>query len=96
MIFVKANIFEFILFADDTNVFYSNSDIGDLVRLTNIELEQLRVCFAVNRLSLNISNTHYMFFGNRILKTHVSIYIGMEEIRKIEYTTCLGVLLIIN
>ena len=33
-----------------------------------------------SRLSLNISKTNYMFFGNRILKTHVSIHISKEEI----------------
>ena len=49
-----SNSFKFILFTDDTNMFYSNSDIGDPVRTTNIELEKLRVWFAVNRLSLNI------------------------------------------
>ena len=76
--------FKFILFADDTNMFYSNSDTVDLVRLTNIELEKLRVWFAVNRLSLNISKTNYMFFGNRILKTHVSKHISKEEISKVE------------
>ena len=57
-----SNFFKFILFADDTNIFYSNSDIAHLVRLTNIELEKLRVWFAVNKLSLNISKTTYMFF----------------------------------
>ena len=36
--------------------------IVDLVRLTNIELEKLRVWFAVKRLSLNISKTYYIFF----------------------------------
>ena len=50
--------FKFILFADDTNMFYSNRDIADLVLLTNIKLEKLRVWFAVNRLSLNISKTN--------------------------------------
>ena len=39
-------------------MFYSNRDIADLVRLTNIELEKLRVWIAVNRLSLNISKTN--------------------------------------
>ena len=53
-----SNIFKFILFADDTNMFYSNRDIADLVLLTNIKLEKLRVWFAVNRLSLNISKTN--------------------------------------
>ena len=43
-------------------MFYSNSDIADLVRLTNIELEKLHVWFAVNRLSLNISKTNYVFW----------------------------------
>ena len=43
-------------------MFYSNSDIVDLVWLTNVELEKLRVWFAVNKLSINISKTNYMFF----------------------------------
>ena len=44
MIFVMfKNICKFILFADDTNMFYSNSDIVDLDRLTSMELEKLRV-----------------------------------------------------
>ena len=34
-----------------------------------------------------------MFFGNRILKTHVSIHISKEEISKVEFTTFLGVLI---
>ena len=84
-----SNILKFILFADDTNMLYSNSDIGVLVQLTNIELEK----FAVNKLSLNISKTNYMFFGNRILKMHLSVHIGKEEISKIELKFFLGVLI---
>ena len=34
-----------------------------------------------------------MFFGNRILKTHVSIHISKEEISKVEFTTFLGILI---
>ena len=32
-------------------------------------------------------------FGNRILKTHVSIHISKEEISKVEFTKCVGVLI---
>ena len=53
-----SNILKFILFVDVTNMLYSNSDIGDIVRLTNIELEKVRVWFGVNRLSLNIPKTN--------------------------------------
>ena len=79
-----SRIVQFILFADDTNMFYSNSDIADLVRLTNIELEKLHVWCAVNMVSLNIPKKNYMFFGNPILKTHVSIQVSKEEISKVE------------
>ena len=34
-----------------------------------------------------------MFFGNHILKTHVSIHISKEEISKVEFNTFLGVLI---
>ena len=74
-------------------MFYSNSDIADLARLTNIELEKLHVWLAVNRLSLIISKTNFLFFGNRILKTHVSIHMIKEEISKVEITKLLGVLI---
>ena len=79
-----SDILKFILFADNISMFYSNSDISALVRLTYIELEKLCVWFAVNRLSLNISKTNCMFFGNCILKTHVSIHISKEEISMVE------------
>ena len=61
--------------------------IADLVRLKNIELEKFGVWFAINRLSLNISKKNYTLFGNRILKTHVSLHISKEEISKVEFTT---------
>ena len=41
-------------------MFYSTSDIGDFVWLTNIELEKLRVWFAVNR--LYIKDKLYVFW----------------------------------
>ena len=62
-------------------------------RNTNIELEHLRVWFAVNWISFNISNTNYMFFGNRILITYVSIHITKEDISTVEFIQYLGVLI---
>ena len=40
-----------------------------------------------------IKDKLYVFFGNRILKTHVSIHINKKEISKVEFTTFLGVLI---
>ena len=72
-IFNASKLFKFILFADDTNMFYCNNDINELIRQTNAELDKLNVWFSVNRLSLNITKTNYMIFGNRALKTSLSI-----------------------
>ena len=42
-----------ILFADDTNLFYSGKDIDELCSLISKELEKLCIWFQVNKLSLN-------------------------------------------
>ena len=69
-IFSASELFKFILFADDTNMFYSNNDISEFIRQTSAELDKLNVWFSVNRLSLNIAKTNYMItFGNCTLKT---------------------------
>src|SRR5688572_25487854 len=44
----------FILFADDTNVFYSHSCINTLFQIVNVELVLVAEWFRANRLSLNL------------------------------------------
>ena len=43
-------VFKFILFADDTNIFCSGSDIVQLSIIVSNELDKLNVWFAVNKL----------------------------------------------
>ena len=59
-----SQVFMYILFADDTNLLCCDRDLNELVRVINGGLEQLHTCFFVNRLSLNISKSNYMIFGN--------------------------------
>ena len=42
-----------ILFADDSNLFYSGKDIDDLCSVVSMELDKLCIWFQVNKLSLN-------------------------------------------
>jgi len=51
-----------ILFADDTTLYISSKSIPQLYRSTNIELESLNDWFRANKLSLNVSKTHYVVF----------------------------------
>lgn len=54
-----------ILFADDTNLFYTHDSLSVLMGLVNDELEILVEWFKANRLSLNIDKTYYIIFSSR-------------------------------
>ena len=82
-IFNASKLFKFILFAGDRNMFYSNNIINELIWQTNDELDKLNVWFSVNRLSLNIAKTNDMIFGNRTLKTSLSIKINKATINRV-------------
>ena len=47
-------VLEFILFADDTNIFFSHNDPNFLIELVNTELQKLSCWFQANKLSINV------------------------------------------
>ena len=53
-----------VLFADDTNMFYSDKNPDKIMETINNELAKIDIWFKVNKLSLNTSKTHYILFGN--------------------------------
>ena len=67
-----SKIFDFYLYADDTNIYDSNS-LHDVVRTVNKELEKPYLWPNVNHLSLNIDKTNFIIFHsyNKPLKQHV-------------------------
>ena len=50
-----------IIFADDTNSFYSQKDINDLFLKVNKELHKINQWFTSNKLSLNIQKNNKIF-----------------------------------
>ena len=52
-----------IMFADDTNLFYSNIDINTLFKIAN-ELNEINEWFRANKLSLNAGKIKYILFHN--------------------------------
>jgi len=68
-----------ILFADYTNLFLSGPNLGDICTQLNLELKKLSWWFKLNKLSLNISKTHFVIFRSKLrhLKTipNVKIYL---------------------
>ena len=50
------------MFADDTNLFYSNKDINTLFNIANEELNEINEWFKANKFSINAGKTKYIFF----------------------------------
>lgn len=51
-----------IIFADDTNIFFTGTDIDETIRTMNSELSKIISWLNTNQLSLNVAKTSYMVF----------------------------------
>ena len=60
-----SNVLFPILFADDTNAFLSGNNADELIKILNIELTKIVDWLDCNKLSLNVSNTHYILFRSQ-------------------------------
>ena len=100
LIFINDFAFQFdtalpIIFADDTNIIFSNSNFLSLVNQANNILAKTARWFQKNRLSLNINKTNYMIFKhkNKIYSSADSkLFIGDSEIQQVSQTKFLGVI----
>ena len=92
----SSSLLQKVLFADDTNLFLSNSDLSKLQEILNKELASVDTWFKCNRLSLNVSKTNYIVFhsSRSTLNTdQVCLKIDKEEITKVKETRFLGVMI---
>ena len=73
-----------ILFADDTTIYQTNSNLTQLYTNINMDLNILGDWFRANKLSLNINKTTYMVFQNKREQpnSNMTINIGTESIKR--------------
>ena len=77
--------------ADDTNILYSDANVKNLNNVVNTELDKLNTWFIINKLSLNVSKTNYILFGNRKVHSDLDIKIHNNKITRVSETKFLGV-----
>ena len=84
-----------IIFADDTNLFLKGKCVNEVIRLMNCEIEKIVHWLHANKLSLNISKTHYVIFRSqkRKLPDNEHIKINGQSVECVEYTKFIGVML---
>ena len=80
-----------IVFADDTNFFYSGDNLSHVCETVSTELVKLHSWFQVNKLSLNIGKTNVMIVGNKQSEANHVVSINGMNIKIVYVTTFLGV-----
>ena len=95
--FSQATSLDTIMFADDTNLFYSNKNIDSLFEVVNKELVNINMWFQANKLPLNANKTKYVFFHKPRKKKKVpenlpTLKINQTEIKRKHSLKFLGVM----
>ena len=76
-------IYYFVIFADDTNIVYADSDVGKFSNNMFNVLDKMSTWSAGNRLTLNIYNIHYNIFGKDVLIRYVVRHIRNVNIERV-------------
>jgi hypothetical protein len=80
-----------ILFADDTTIYYSATNIAHLYATMNSEMKNIADWFRANKLSLNISKTNSMLFTNANTNCDINLTIADKCISRSKSVKFLGV-----
>ena len=89
-----SSVAKLILFADDTNLFFSHKDPVYLIELLNQEISKFSQWLITNRLLLNLDKTEFILFKPRQKKVSVKfrVLINNREIDQVEETVFLGII----
>ena len=79
-----------IIFADDNNISCTADNILD--KQVSLELIKFN-WFSINKLSLNISKTNFLFFGKKHLNICCNVYINECKFERVYVAKFLGILI---
>ena len=90
-----SKIFEFFLFADDTNLYHESNSLKSLESEINKDLRHLHSWLIVNRLSLNIDKTNFVVFHpyNKQIKYKITLKINKKAIPEKNAVKYLGLMI---
>ena len=88
-------MFQFFLFADDTNIYCDANTLDELQFLINKELKELQTWLIVNRLSLNIDKTNFVIFHpyNKPVKQKITLKLHKNAISEKDSVKYLGIII---
>ena len=83
----------FLLFADDSNIFFSHRNPKHLLDTINAELYHVAEWIKTNKLSLNIEKTHFMLFSNSLKNLPGNIIFDGTVLKQVQNTKFLGIII---
>jgi hypothetical protein len=105
-IVMSSDVFKFILFADDTSLFYSHKNKNEATDILNTELSKISQWLAANKLSLNVGKSKLLIFTNQKSNTQIDednlenhensgikLFMNGERLKEVEFAKYLGVLI---
>ena len=94
--FSKASsVLDLHLFADDSNLFYSNKKLQSIETIVNNKLSKIHEWLCASRLSLNASKTKYVLFhpAKKVVANTISLHPHNKRTSETKPVKCLGVLI---
>ena len=83
-----------LMFADDTSIFISGSDLYMMEKTLNDEMKKVDTWLKVNKLSLNISKIHFMLLkGNKTAHYYPKISVDSKYITQVNCIKFLGIMI---
>ena len=90
-IFYVSSTAKLVLYADDTNIFFTSRDLIADCNIINTELIKINQWFEINQLSLNCKKTNYMLFTNERQNYNINLKTGQNVLNQVNSTKFLGV-----
>ena len=92
-----SNKYVSILFADDTTILFEGHNIHSIITPFNYKLGKLIIWLNANKISINVSKTHYMVFHSARRKVdHKDIILNNYILQQVHFTIFYELLLTIN
>ena len=86
----SSDLLSFILFADDSNIFYSNKDPKTLFDTVNVELQNVSNWIKANKLTINLKKTSFMLFNYKESNPVHDVFIDNTKITQTDSIKFLG------
>ena len=89
----QINLYPFYL-RDDTTILFEGHNIDSIVTSLNYELGKLIIWLNANKLSINVSKTHYMLFHRARRKgDHKDFILNNYILQQVHFTKILGIII---